>query len=65
MDLLSDALRVQHDAFMDQLDLVLKWITLRLCEKENVKAMSQVLRQVYSKLFQSRQPEFSTTESNF
>lgn len=42
MELLSDALREQRVSFMDQLDLIFKWISLRLCEKENVKAMGQV-----------------------
>lgn len=42
MELLSSALRDQPASFMDQLDLVFKWISLRLCEKENVKAMGQV-----------------------
>lgn len=42
MELLACALREQEGAFMDQLDLVFKWVSLRLCEKENVKAMAQV-----------------------
>lgn len=42
MELLSCALRDQRVSFMDQLDLIFKWISLRLCEKENVKAMGQV-----------------------
>lgn len=41
-ELLSGAMRDQPVSFMDQLDLVFKWISLRLCEKENVKAMGQV-----------------------
>lgn len=47
MELLSCALRDQQIAFMDVLDLVFKWISLRLCEKENVKAMGQA-REIYS-----------------
>ncbi|CAM9795466.1 unnamed protein product [Ectocarpus sp. 6 AP-2014] len=43
MELLSCALRDQRVSFMDQLDLIFKWISLRLCEKENVKAMGQLL----------------------
>lgn len=42
VELLSGALRDQRSSFMDQLDLIFKWISLRLCEKENVKAMGQV-----------------------
>lgn len=42
VELLSGALRDQPDSFLDSLDLVLKWVSLRLCEKENVKAMGQV-----------------------
>lgn len=42
MELLSRALRDQPDSFLDSLDLVFKWISLRLSEKENVKAMGQV-----------------------
>lgn len=42
VELLSRALREQKDAFLDSLDLVFKWISLRLCEKENVKALGQV-----------------------
>lgn len=42
MELLSVALRDQRASFMDHLDLIFKWISLRLCEKENVKAMGQV-----------------------
>lgn len=42
MELLSSALRNQRVSFMDHLDLIFKWISLRLCEKENVKAMGQV-----------------------
>lgn len=42
MELLSRALRDQNASFMDHLDLIFKWISLRLCEKENVKAMGQV-----------------------
>lgn len=40
--MLSSALRDQRVSFMDHLDLIFKWISLRLCEKENVKAMGQV-----------------------
>lgn len=43
VELLSCALKDQRVSFIDQLDLVFKWISLRLCEKENVKAMGQVL----------------------
>ncbi|CAM9413692.1 unnamed protein product [Ectocarpus fasciculatus] len=43
MELLSCALHDQRASFMDQLDLIFKWISLRLCEKENVKAMGQLL----------------------
>lgn len=46
VELLSRALRDQQDAFLDSLDLVFKWISLRLCEKENVKAMGQVSHEV-------------------
>lgn len=46
MELLSTALRDQRASFMDHLDLIFKWISLRLCEKENVKAMGQVCRLV-------------------
>lgn len=42
MELLSGALRDQRASFMDHLDLIFKWTSLRLCEKENVKAMGQV-----------------------
>lgn len=42
MELLFTALRDQRASFMDHLDLIFKWISLRLCEKENVKAMGQV-----------------------
>lgn len=45
VELLSGALRDQPNAFMDQLDLTFKWVSLRLCEKENVKAMGQVRTQ--------------------
>ncbi|CAM9903323.1 unnamed protein product [Scytosiphon promiscuus] len=44
--LLSSALQDQRLPFLDQLDLVFKWISLRLCEKENVKAMGQLLQLV-------------------
>lgn len=45
MELLSCALRDQRASFMDHLDLIFKWISLRLCEKENVKALGQVCHQ--------------------
>ncbi|CAM9466508.1 unnamed protein product, partial [Hapterophycus canaliculatus] len=46
MELLTSALRDQRVSLMDQLDLIFKWISLRLCEKENVKAMGQLLQLV-------------------
>lgn len=49
LELLSRALRDQRNSFMDQLDLILKWVSLRLCEKENVRAMGQVRLNALSK----------------
>lgn len=56
MQLLSDALGCQHEAFVDQLDLIFKWISLRLCEKENVKALAQVDDEIRACKLETRLP---------
>lgn len=41
--LLSGALEADSDSYMDHLDLIFKWFSLRLCEKENVQALQALL----------------------
>lgn len=41
--MLENMLVTSNEAYMDNLDLVLKWMTLRLCEKENVQAFAKLL----------------------
>eukprot|EP00611_Tribonema_gayanum_P020531 TRINITY_DN3760_c1_g1_i3.p1 TRINITY_DN3760_c1_g1~~TRINITY_DN3760_c1_g1_i3.p1 ORF type:complete len:1123 (+),score=412.71 TRINITY_DN3760_c1_g1_i3:317-3370(+) len=41
--MLEGMLEAQQEAYMDSLDLVLKWFTLRLCDKENVMAFAKLL----------------------
>ncbi|CAM9113078.1 unnamed protein product [Choristocarpus tenellus] len=52
VELLSKALNHQPEAFLDSLDLIFKWVSLRLCEKENVKAMGQLL-ELLTSVFQA------------
>ncbi|CAM9636725.1 unnamed protein product, partial [Discosporangium mesarthrocarpum] len=49
-ELLSKALNDQPAEFLDSLDLIFKWMSLRLCEKENVKALGQLLELLDSTL---------------
>jgi len=43
IDQLSIALDEHYPAYVDNLDLIFKWFTLRLCDKENVQVLQKLL----------------------